>query len=93
MLLCFKKEQREEMFGHVVFLTVNSRYCALFSYLKQGPKHGGVLGLGAGSQRHKSAQSLGQQHLCPQTVLKCIHPFPGIPIKLSTKSPCVLFLN
>lgn len=28
---------------HVVALIVNSRHCALLSYVKQGPKHGGVL--------------------------------------------------
>ena len=48
--------REKKCLDHVDVLIVNSRHCALLSYVKQGPKHGGVLDPVTGSQRHKGAQ-------------------------------------
>ena len=42
--------REKKCLDHVVVLIVNSRHCALSSYVKQGPKHGRVMDPVTGNQ-------------------------------------------
>lgn len=90
-----KTTREQKCLDRVVVLIVNSRHCALLSCLKRGPKPGGVLdpGQDAGMPETQGCSMIWAAALCPRTALKGVHSFPGISMKLSTKSPCFLSLK
>lgn len=90
-----KTTREQKCLDRVVVLIVNSRHCALLSCLKRGPKPGGVLDprQDAGMPETQGCSMIWTAALCPPTALKGVHSFPGISMKLSTKSPCFLSLK